>query len=148
MIVVAVARDQSLHLRAVDADDLHVVEQRVLRVAEIEHQVARVRTDARFERERQAPFVVQRLAEVRRRENAGALRLDPLRIAHAGRVVAAVGDHADRQAVDRRHAQFRRLGERARHEAGLDRKCRRSEDEITAAQVDLLHLESPLVESD
>ena len=105
VVKVTVARDERLRLRGIDLHDLHVVEERVRRVAEIEQDLARLPAHARFEREREAPFVMQRLARVVGRDEAGAARLHPFRGADTRCVVARVGKHTDRQVIDGRNAR-------------------------------------------
>ena len=64
MIVVPVADDQRLDLRRIDADQLHVVEQRFGRIAEVEHDRALLRGALRFQKQRQAPLVVEHVLDV------------------------------------------------------------------------------------
>ena len=101
MVEVAVTQDQTLHFRIVDAEDLHVVGERIGGVAIVEQQIARFTALARFEREREPPLVVQRFSEIGG-PDAGALDLDPFRLWKLRRVVAAVGHHFDDQTVDDR----------------------------------------------
>ena len=135
MIEVAVAHDQALHFRAVDAHDVHVVHQRVGRVTKIEHEMARVGADLRFQRERQPPLVVQRFAVIRLRNKAAASHLHPFVAAGSRRVVGAVGDDADGETVHRGHAEFRRLGRQRIADAHLREHSGRAEYELAAIQI-------------
>lgn len=106
MIVVAVADDQPVELCRIDADQLHVVEQHLGRVAVVEHQRALVSRGLGFQPQRQPPLVVQRFPEI------GAARWgrDRYAVGLLGpeeHIVTAVDQDTDRELVDRRHLDRR-----------------------------------------
>jgi hypothetical protein len=146
-----VAHDEALDLVPVETHQVHVVEQSVGGVAEVEQEVTRVRTDARLEAERQAPLIMQRLAVVGARIGRGTRDLDPLGLGRPRRVVGAVDQHSDRQAVhhrDRARSGEPRLGEsRARETERYESGGAGCENELTTAQADL-HAQLPLVEDE
>ena len=110
MIVMAVADDQRIEFRGIDADQLHVVDEDVGRVAVVQHQRALAARGLRFQPQRQAPFIVQGFAEI------GAARQwdDRYAIGLLGAeelIEAAIDQHADRELVDRRHLDRRGAGD-------------------------------------
>ena len=102
MIVMAVADDQRVEFRRIDADQFHVVQQHFGRIAVVQHQRALASRGLQFQPQRQAPFIMQRLAEIgasRRRRDRDAIGL----LGAEELVVAGIDQHPDRQFVHRRH---------------------------------------------
>src|SRR5205823_899648 len=106
MVVMPMTDDQRPDRRWVDAQDLHVVEQRLGRVTEIDHRPLRLAAEAGFDEKREAPLVVE---DAREFATAGSLNLDAADL--LGRkegVVSAVHEHTDRKRINFRYGDRRR----------------------------------------
>jgi len=101
VIKMAVADDQRLDPLGIGTHELHVVDQGVRRISEVDHHRALRVPGARFDVQRQAPLVMQRatiIRSARRRLDLGTIRL-----AWAQKqIVGAVDQHAHREPVDHR----------------------------------------------
>src|SRR5687768_2012279 len=133
MVEMAVRERHRVELRRIDLQELHVVEERRRLETEIEQHVACLAPGLGLEPERQAPFAVQRAAEVLERsaDAADAYRFGRRRAQED--VMVLLHEHPDRETVDRRDLPRRRgLGRDLAEQRELREKQRRAEHEFAA----------------